>query len=79
MAAIGLAAHQVFAAVIERADVSTFTPFEYTALVWVTLTGYVIHRESLRPRAQACTERPPESRRCCITIEKTENETDRFD
>ena len=38
-----MAAHQVFAAVNERADVSTLAPFEYTALVWVTLTVGLCH------------------------------------
>ena len=76
MALIALAAHYVFAAAFARADVSALAPFEYTALVWATLIGYVvwldipstevwigaaiiiscglyvIHRESLRHRAQ---------------------------
>jgi drug/metabolite transporter (DMT)-like permease len=77
MAVIALAAHYVFAGAFARADVSALAPFEYTALVWAVLIGYVIwldipstevwigaviiiscglyviHRESLRHRAQA--------------------------
>ena len=42
MAVIALGAHYVFAAAFARADVSALAPFEYTALVWATLIGYVI-------------------------------------
>ena len=42
MAVIALAAHYLFAAAFARADVSALAPFEYTALVWATLIGYVI-------------------------------------
>jgi drug/metabolite transporter (DMT)-like permease len=42
MAVIALVAHFVFAAAFARADVSALAPFEYTALVWATLIGYVI-------------------------------------
>lgn len=42
MAVIALVAHYVFAAAFARADVSALAPFEYTALVWATLIGYVI-------------------------------------
>ena len=42
MAVIALLAHYVFAAAFARADVSALAPFEYTALVWATLIGYVI-------------------------------------
>jgi drug/metabolite transporter (DMT)-like permease len=42
MAVIALAAHFVFAAAFARAEVSALAPFEYTALVWATLIGYVI-------------------------------------
>jgi drug/metabolite transporter (DMT)-like permease len=39
---IVLTAHFVFAAAFARAEVSALAPFEYTALVWATLIGYVI-------------------------------------
>ena len=39
---IALVAHYVFAAAFARADVSVLAPFEYTALVWATLIGYVV-------------------------------------
>jgi drug/metabolite transporter (DMT)-like permease len=42
MAVIALVGHFVFAAAFARADVSALAPFEYTALVWATLIGYVI-------------------------------------
>ena len=42
MTVIALAAHYLFAAAFARADVSALAPFEYTALVWATLIGYVI-------------------------------------
>jgi drug/metabolite transporter (DMT)-like permease len=42
MAAIALVAHYAFAAAFARADVSALAPFEYTALVWATIIGYVI-------------------------------------
>ena len=41
MAVIALAAHYVFAAAFARADVSALDPFEYTALIWAVLIGYV--------------------------------------
>jgi hypothetical protein len=75
MAVIARAAHYVFAAAFARADVSALAPFEYTALIWAVLTGYVIHRESLRHRAQARSKGPLESQRYYATIEETENET----
>ncbi len=40
--AIALAAHFVFAAAFARAEVSVLAPFEYTALVWATIIGYVV-------------------------------------
>ena len=45
MSAIALIAHYAFAAAFARADVSALAPFEYTALVWATIIGYVIWRE----------------------------------
>jgi drug/metabolite transporter (DMT)-like permease len=42
MTLIALVAHYVFAAAFARADVSALAPFEYTALIWATLIGYVI-------------------------------------
>jgi len=42
MAVIALVAHYVFAAAFARADVSALAPFEYTALVWATIIGYLI-------------------------------------
>jgi drug/metabolite transporter (DMT)-like permease len=42
MAVIALVAHYVFAAAFARADVSALAPFEYTALVWATIIGYII-------------------------------------
>jgi drug/metabolite transporter (DMT)-like permease len=45
MAAIALIAHYAFAAAFARADVSVLAPFDYTALVWATIIGYVIWRE----------------------------------
>jgi drug/metabolite transporter (DMT)-like permease len=77
LSAIALVAHYLFAAAFARAEVSALAPFEYTALVWATIIGYllwqdipsaevwtgaaviiacglyVIHRESLRHRAQS--------------------------
>jgi uncharacterized membrane protein len=37
-----LVAHFVFAALCARAEVPALVPFEYTALAWATLIGYVI-------------------------------------
>jgi len=45
MAMIALVAHYVFATAFARADVSALAPFEYTALVWATIIGYVVWRE----------------------------------
>lgn len=42
ISAIALIAHFVFAAAFARAEVSVLAPFEYTALVWATLIGYVV-------------------------------------
>ena len=42
MAVIALVAHFVFTTAFARAEVSALAPFEYTALVWATLIGYVI-------------------------------------
>jgi drug/metabolite transporter (DMT)-like permease len=77
LSAIALVAHYLFAAAFARAEVSALAPFEYTALVWATIIGYllwqdipstqvwtgaaiiiacalyVIHRESLRHRAES--------------------------
>lgn len=46
MAVIALAAHYIFAAAFARADVSALAPFQYTALVWAVLIGYVIWLDS---------------------------------
>jgi drug/metabolite transporter (DMT)-like permease len=75
MAVIALAAHYVFVAAFARADVSALAPVEYTALIWAVLTGYVIHCESLRHRAQAGSKGPLESQRYYALYEETENET----
>lgn len=45
MALIALVAHYVFAAAFARAEISALAPFEYTALVWATIIGYVIWRD----------------------------------
>jgi drug/metabolite transporter (DMT)-like permease len=42
MAAIALVAHFLFASAFARADVSALAPFEYTALLWATIIGYVV-------------------------------------
>ncbi len=42
MAMIALVAHFVFTLAFARADVSVLAPFEYTALIWATIIGYVI-------------------------------------
>ena len=42
VAAIALVAHYVFTIAFARADVSVLAPFEYTALVWATIIGYVV-------------------------------------
>jgi len=81
LSAIALVAHYLFAAAFARAEVSALAPFEYTALVWAVIIGYllwqdipstevwtgaaiiiacglyVIHRESLRHRAQSVVEK----------------------
>ena len=45
MAVIALGAHYVFAAAFARAEVSALAPFEYSALVWAALIGYLIWRD----------------------------------
>jgi drug/metabolite transporter (DMT)-like permease len=45
MALIALVAHYVFAAAFARADVSALATFEYSALVWATLIGYLVWRD----------------------------------
>ena len=45
MTAIAVVAHYLFAAAFARAEVSALAPFEYTALLWATIIGYVIWRE----------------------------------
>ena len=45
MALIALVAHYVFTLAFARADVSALAPFEYTALVWATLIGYLVWRD----------------------------------
>ncbi|MDH3449197.1 MAG: DMT family transporter [Gammaproteobacteria bacterium] len=45
MAMIALVAHYLFATAFARADVSALAPFEYTALVWATIIGYVVWHE----------------------------------
>jgi drug/metabolite transporter (DMT)-like permease len=45
MALIALVAHYVFTLAFARAEVSALAPFEYTALVWATLIGYLVWRD----------------------------------
>lgn len=42
MTVIALVAHYIFTLAFARADVSVLAPFEYTALIWATILGYVI-------------------------------------
>ncbi len=80
MTLIALIAHIAITAAFSRAQVSALAPFEYTALVWATIIGYllwqdvpstevwtgaaiiiscglyVIHRESLRHRADVIAQ-----------------------
>ncbi len=42
IAVIALVAHTVFTAAFALGEVSVLAPFEYTALVWATLIGYVV-------------------------------------
>ena len=42
MALIALAAHYVFTSAFARAEVSVLAPFEYTALLWAVLIGYLV-------------------------------------
>ena len=45
VAAIALIAHFVFTLAFARAEVSALAPFEYTALIWATIIGYVVWRD----------------------------------
>ena len=45
VAAIALIAHFIFTLAFARADVSVLAPFEYTALVWATIIGYVVWQD----------------------------------
>jgi hypothetical protein len=49
------------------------------ATIIISCGLYVIHRETLRHRAQAGSMGSPESRRYCTTLEETANETNCFD
>ena len=42
MALIALAAHYLFTSAFARAEVSVLAPFEYTALLWAVLIGYLV-------------------------------------
>ena len=42
---IALIAHYVFTAAFARAEVSVLAPFEYTALVWATIIGYLVWQD----------------------------------
>lgn len=42
MALVALAAHYVFTSAFARADVSVLAPFEYTALLWAVIIGYLV-------------------------------------
>jgi drug/metabolite transporter (DMT)-like permease len=42
---IALVAHYLFAAAFARAEVSALAPFEYSALVWATIIGYLLWQE----------------------------------
>jgi len=46
MALIALLAHYLFAASFARAEVSVLAPFEYTALVWAMIIGYLIWQDT---------------------------------
>ncbi|MDH3759402.1 MAG: DMT family transporter [Gammaproteobacteria bacterium] len=50
MAVIALIAHFIFTLAFARADVSVLAPFEYTALIWATIIGYVIWLDFPSPR-----------------------------
>jgi len=45
VSAIALVAHYLFAAAFARAEVSALAPFEYSALVWATIIGYLLWRD----------------------------------
>ena len=45
VAVIALVSHFVFTLAFARADVSVLAPFEYTALVWATIIGYVVWQD----------------------------------
>ena len=45
VALIALVAHFVFTLAFARADVSVLAPFEYTALVWATIIGYLVWQD----------------------------------
>jgi drug/metabolite transporter (DMT)-like permease len=45
LSAIALVAHYLFAAAFARAEVSALAPFEYTALVWATIIGYLLWQD----------------------------------
>lgn len=45
MSVIALIAHFVFTTAFARAEVSALAPFEYTALVWATIIGYLVWGE----------------------------------
>ena len=45
VALIALIAHFVFTLAFARADVSVLAPFEYTALVWATIIGFVVWQD----------------------------------
>jgi len=42
VALIALVSHYIFTLAFAHADVSVLAPFEYTALVWATIIGYVV-------------------------------------
>lgn len=50
---IALLAHYVFAAAFALADVSLLAPFEYTALVWATIIGYLVWSDFPSPQVWA--------------------------
>ena len=45
MTSIAMVAHYAIAASFKRAEVSLITPFEYTALIWAAILGYLIWDE----------------------------------
>jgi drug/metabolite transporter (DMT)-like permease len=45
LALIAMAAHVLFTTAFARADVSALAPFEYTALLWATIIGYLLWRD----------------------------------